>query len=198
MIRRDLFPLTMACGVLATTAHLQAYLHGQLQTPDRSGTANLPNAAAAPLHDLNILRQGIPPVLTRAVFDPYAPPIPESCAGIVASVRELDIALGADFNERGTPQSPSLTRNSGSIALALVHGASSMLLPYSGLVRTVTGAQHHDQLIIEAITAGSVRRGYLKGLGEAHQCPAPATPTHRPDGSTPPAEDSDRPAYPIR
>jgi hypothetical protein len=29
-----------------------------------------------------------------------------------------------------------------------------------------------------AITSGNVRRGYLKGLGEARGCSSPATPQH--------------------
>ena len=66
-----------------------------------------------------------------------------------------------------------------------------------GIVRTVSGAQRHDQMIIEAITAGSVRRGYLKGLGEAHGCPPPAQPTHRLDGSARQGEDGEGPRYPI-
>ncbi len=52
------------------------------------------------------------------------------------------------------------------------------MLPYGGFVRTLSGAQRHDQLVIEAIVAGSVRRGYLKGLGESRRCPRPATPVH--------------------
>ena len=55
-----------------------------------------------------------------------------------------------------------------------MQSGARLLLPYSGLVSTVTGARRHDQQIIEAITAGSVRRGYLKGLGEAYRLPLPA------------------------
>jgi hypothetical protein len=171
---------------------------GQLQTPDRSGTANLANAVEAPLHDLNIMREGIPPILTAAVADPYAPPTPMSCEVLVQDIEDLDFALGADFNEPGTPQSPSLTRNNGHIALALVQSGARLLLPYSGLVSTVTGARRHDQQIIEAITAGSVRRGYLKGLGEAYRCPPPAVPTHRANSASINDPRAYGPAYPIR
>lgn len=172
--------------------------YGQLQTPDRSGTANLQNAVSAPLHDLNIMRQGIPTVLISAVADPYAPPMPLSCQLLAQDITELDAALGVDFNAEGTPQSPSLTRNNGHIALALVQSGARLLLPYSGLVSTVTGARRHDQEIIEAITAGSVRRGYLKGLGEAYRCAPPATPAHRTDGAVVLGQRGQGPAYPIR
>jgi hypothetical protein len=171
---------------------------GQLQTPDRSGTANLSNAVEAPLHDLNIMREGIPPILSAAVADPYAPPTPLSCEVLVDDIQALDVALGPDFNEEGTPQSPSLTRNNGHIALALVQSGARLLLPYSGLVSTITGARRHDQQIVEAITAGSVRRGYLKGLGEAYRCPPPAIPLHRIGPPDDRDQHGDGPQYPIR
>ena len=190
----------LAC-LVAADAHAQtrpANPQGEIQTPDRSGTANMRNAVSAPLHDLNILRQGIPPVLTSAVADPYAPPTPLSCGLLARDIAELDLALGADFNEPGTPQTPSLTRNNGHIALALVQSGARLLLPYSGLVSTVTGARRHDQQIIEAITAGSVRRAYLKGLGEAYRCPPPALPAHRIDNAAMVGPHGEGPAYPIR
>ena len=182
---------------LVGAAGARASASGQLQTPDRSGAANLTNAVEAPLHDLNIMREGIPPILTQAVADPYAAPTPLTCEVLIRDIEDLDFALGADFNEVGTPQSPSLTRNNGHIALALVQSGARLLLPYSGLVSTVTGARRHDQQIIEAITAGSVRRGYLKGLGEAHGCPPPAVPVHRVEGPGNFGKDDFGPQYPI-
>lgn len=170
---------------------------GELQTPDRAGTANIPSAATAPLHDLNITRQGIPPTLLSAITNPYAPPSPLTCRQIIAQVSEMDVALGADFDEPETPQAPSLTQKSGHVALALFRGAAESVLPFAGFVRTLSGAAHHDQLVIEAITAGSVRRGYLKGLGESRHCPRPGRPIH--PLIPPPAakEDGFGPKYPI-
>jgi hypothetical protein len=193
--------IALACaaglGARAQTPPPNVGPQGQLQTPDRSGTANLTNAVEAPLHDLNIMREGIPPILIAAVADPYLPPAPLSCDVLIQDIAALDIALGADFNEAGTPQSPSLTRNNGHIALALVQSGARLLLPYSGLVSTVTGARRHDQQIIEAITAGSVRRGYLKGLGEAYRCPPPAVPVHRVGPPDSRDEHGQGPRYPI-
>jgi hypothetical protein len=171
---------------------------GQIQTPDRAGTANLGVAASAPLHDLNIMRQGIPPVLLAAITNPYDEPRPRTCAVIGRQVAELDEILGADFDQPETPQQPSLTLHNGKIALALVRGAAEMLLPFAGFVRTISGAGHHDQLVVEAITAGSVRRGYLKGLGEMMRCPPPARPVHFLHPPPPAREDGPEPQYPIR
>jgi len=171
---------------------------GQIQTPDRSGTNSVTSAAAAPLHDLNITRQGIPPVLLAAITNPYDLPSPLNCRELTRQIGVLTYALGADFDEPETPQSPSLTQKNGKVALALMHGAAESLLPFAGFVRTLTGAQRHDQLIIEAITAGSVRRGYLKGLGEAHHCARPAIPIHFLRPPPPALEDGPGPKYPIK
>ena len=204
MIRRHILRAVVALGCAggsvaqAQSTNPTVGPHGQLQTPDRSGTANLTNAVEAPLHDLNIMREGIPPILIAAVADPYAPPTPSTCAVLIQDIEDLNVALGADFNEANTPQSPSLTRNNGHIALALVQSGARLLLPYSGLVSTVTGARRHDQQIIEAITAGSVRRGYLKGLGEAHHCPPPAVPVHRVGAQYDLEQHGHGPQYPIR
>lgn len=171
---------------------------GEIQTPDRSGTANLPTAAMAPLHDMNITRQSIPPILLAAITNPYQRPTPMTCTEITREVRQLEAVLGADFDEPETPQSPSLTQKNGKVALAIVHGAAESLLPFAGFVRTLSGAQHHDQLVIESITAGSVRRGYLKGLGEAYRCGHPASPVHFLHPPPPAREDGPGPKFPIR
>ncbi len=170
---------------------------GELQTPDRNNTASVPNAVVAPLHDLNITRQPIPPVLLAAITNPYDPVRPLNCARISQQLLVLQAALGPDLDEPETPQSPSLTLHNGRIALALLHGAAESLLPFAGFVRTLSGAGHHDELVIEAITAGSVRRGYLKGMGEAMNCPHPARPVHFLHPPPPAREDGPAPKYPI-
>src|SRR5271154_2190251 len=82
---------------------------GEIQTPDRAGTANLTGVAEAPLHDLNVIKQSIPPVLLSAVTNPYEKPNPMTCPEITRQVHILDVALGADFDEAESPQKPSLT-----------------------------------------------------------------------------------------
>lgn len=168
---------------------------GVLENPDRSGTSSVTNAAAAPLHDMNLVRQTIPPILMAALADPYARPRPTSCASIADQVEALDQALGPDFGEADNPQQPRLATQRGE-ALTLMHGAAEYFLPFSGFIRTLSGAQKHDQLVVEVITAGSVRRGYLKGLGEAHGCLPPATASHLANPA-PPYQESRRPEYPI-
>src|SRR5437764_11891661 len=110
------FPIVLAAADQASTPNAPpreppaASSQGARQTPDRAGTANLSSAAQAPLHDLNLARQRIPPVLLAAITNPYDRPQPLDCAEITRQIRVLSNALGADFDEPDTPQSPSLTK----------------------------------------------------------------------------------------
>jgi hypothetical protein len=74
--------------------------------------------------------------------------------------------------------------------------AASDVIPFRGWVRKLTGAERHDKLVQSAITAGAVRRAYLKGLGEAKGCNPPATPSHQLAGA-PVIEQGFKPRYPI-
>ena len=83
-------------------------------------------------------------------------------------------------------------------------GMASDVIPFRGIVRQVTGAARHDEYVQAAILAGTARRAYLKGLGEARGCKPPATPSHVLAGSTPPPAVNAgitrgaKPRYPVR
>lgn len=61
----------------------------------------------------------------------------------------------------------------------LVSGVRSVI-PYFGWLRRLTGADRRQRLAQASFTAGAVRRGYLKGLGERLGCAPPAAPTNPP------------------
>jgi len=90
------------------------------------------------------------------------------------------------------------------MALGAAAGLASDFIPFRGAVRYLTGAAKHDEYVQSAILAGSARRAYLKGLGEARGCKPPATPSHVRAGSTPPAavnagiDRGLKPRYPIK
>ena len=44
-------------------------------------------------------------------------------------------------------------------------------------MRKLTGAEHHRKQVEAAVKAGSVRRGYLKGVGMHMNCAPPAAPS---------------------
>jgi stage V sporulation protein SpoVS len=174
----------------------------RIQTSSQANRENIEGAMAAPMRDLNVLRTKIPNVLLDALEDPYKRPQPMTCAKITAQLLPLNGALGADLDEPSMDQDDLVHMGQDS-ALGAVAGAASGLIPFRGWVRKLSGAEKHDSLVAQAITAGAVRRGYLKGLGESHNCAPPAVPSHVPiprdnlperDTSQP----KGKPRYPIR
>jgi hypothetical protein len=175
---------------------------GQVQTTDQVNRGSVTGAATAPIRDLNMLRTKIPPVLLSALEDPYARPKPLSCPELIALIRPLDEALGADLDEPSSRDDRDLISKgkdaAGDTALGMMASAAQDLIPLRGWVRKLTGAERHDKLVRAAITAGGIRRGYLKGLGEAKGCARPATPTHIKSSLPPPEPPRKGPRYPVR
>jgi hypothetical protein len=126
----------------------------------------------SPLSDLNIGGGEIPDVLLRAVTDTYLKPTPLNCETLGAEVLALDIVLGPDLDTLKAADRPD------DFAKTALVGAIRGLVPYSGVLRLITGAKARQRRIAEAIAAGGVRRGYLKGLGENFGCEVPAAPVH--------------------
>lgn len=160
----------------------------------------LQKAVEAPLADLNLVQEKIPLVLEAAVKAPYALPSQRDCAALANEVRALDGALGADLDTPPTASDPGLvargTNMVGDAANDALKGAAESVIPFRGWVRKLSGAERHDHLVQAAIVAGAVRRGYLKGLGEAKGCNPPATPSHELAGA-PVIDQSMKPRYPI-
>jgi hypothetical protein len=168
----------------------------QIQTTSQANRENLQGAASAPLRDVNVLRTKIPDVLLKAMADPYARPPKANCAGITSQILPLNGALGADLDEVAVDEDDLMERGRESV-LGVMAGAASSVIPFRGWVRQLSGAERHDKLVSAAITAGAVRRAYLKGLGETRGCNPPATPSHVRAG-TPPVLETSKPRFPIR
>ncbi|HET9975938.1 MAG TPA: hypothetical protein VFQ20_00760 [Burkholderiaceae bacterium] len=130
-------------------------------------------AAATPLNDLNVVRAEIPPPLQAAQKGPYAAPADRSCAALAADVLALDAVLGADLDTPPSADKPSLIERAGSQAL---QSAAEGVIPFRGWVRKLSGAERYSREVAAAIAAGTIRRAYLKGLGAAGGCAAPAAP----------------------
>ena len=169
----------------------------QLVTPSQEGAKSLTTAAEAPLHEMNLVGQRIPPVLLAALADPYASPSPLTCDTLADAVDNLTVALGPDFDNLPPAERKKLTE-SGGLGLQLANSAAGSLLPFHGYIGYLTGATKRDQLILRALNAGSARRAYLKGLGEAQRCAEPATPRHLAVAAPPVYDGPRRPRYPIR
>ena len=140
----------------------------------------LAGAATVPLNDLNLVHDKIPPVLIAAQKGPYAAPANPTCEGLKAEILLLDAALGADLDTPGHHDDHHLLEKGKAeaekAAVGYVRSAAEALIPYRGWVRKLTGAERFSQQVTKAIGAGIVRRAYLKGLGQAQGCGAPAAP----------------------
>ena len=147
-------------------------------------------AAASPLNDLNIVHTRIPEILHAAKNAPYARPAERSCPALSREIQELDDVLGTDLDSKDPEADHGLldfgTRSASHAAVGAVRSASEGLLPYRGWVRKLSGAERHSKQVAAAVAAGAIRRAYLKGIGEAMGCEAPAAPlAKKSDDSTP-------------
>ena len=127
------------------------------------------NVAKTPLEDLNIANEDIPEALAAAARDPYASKGLGSCNAIRAEIAKLDTTLGADFDiadetDRGLSE--------GRIAKSII----GSFIPFRGIVREISGANKTQSAYNFALTAGLVRRAFLKGLGQGRGCEYPARP----------------------
>jgi hypothetical protein len=193
----------LACLVLAACASTGSQPPpGRIQTTEQVNRGSVAGAVTAPARDLNMLRTKIPPVLLEALDDPYKRPKPLTCAELIALINPLNEALGGDIDDPPSKDGDRDLIDKGrdaaeDRALGFVAGAAQDLIPLRGWVRKLSGAERHDRLVRAAITAGGIRRGYLKGLGESKGCAAPATPSHL--KSTLPKEPPRKgPRYPIK
>lgn len=137
------------------------------------GDPNVVDVARTPLTDLNLAKDPIPEVLLTAASAPYANPEAsdgiEECDAIGSSIAQIDAVLGPDLDVADAERDDiSVGR--------IAQSAVGSLIPFRSIVREITGAADHQRQFEAAIAAGAIRRGYLKGVGEAKGCAYPARP----------------------
>jgi predicted small lipoprotein YifL len=145
----------------------------------KTGTA-VAQAPTSPQSDLNLVSAPIPQVLLDAQRAPYGEPADGTCAGLTASVRALDAVLGPDLDVPPLPGNPGLIERSaspiGQAATQPVRGAAESVAPLRNWVRNISGAERYSRDVAAAIAGGTVRRAFLKGLGQVRGCAFPAAP----------------------
>jgi hypothetical protein len=155
-----------------------------ITSSDKAGAAEnaVGQAVTTPLSDLNLVQAPIPAVLKEAHKSPYAHPADTSCEQLARQVQALDEVLGTDLDAPPTASNPGLvergTKEAGNAAAGALKSAAEGIVPFRGWVRKLSGAERYSKEVAAAIAAGTVRRAYLKGLGEARGCAAPAAPQH--------------------
>jgi hypothetical protein len=201
---RNTLAFTALAATLAAASPAAFAQDTKVQTTSEANRESIAGAAKAPLRDLNVIRTQVPDVLVQALAEPYDRPKTKKCQELISLIQPLDEALGPDIDIPPTEEERSAMERGRPMALGAVAGLASDAIPFRGAVRYLTGAAKHDEYVQSAILAGSARRAYLKGLGEARGCKPPATPSHVRAGSTPPAavnagiDRGLKPRYPIR
>lgn len=171
--------MALACLALTACATSNAPSNAGDDKAAKAGT-QLTQAATSPLSDLNLARSNMPAVLIHAQVQPYAVSADRSCATLATEVQALDAALGPDLDAPGASQEAGLAEQGaqavGDAAIGAVRGAAEGVLPFRGWLRKLTGAERRDREQAAAIAAGTIRRAYLKGMGQSMGCTPPAAP----------------------
>src|SRR5262245_6594541 len=157
--------------LLASLALIAAPAMAQPDAPaDRPLTDREPDAmdvAATPATDLNLRKDEIPQLLIDAQVKPYDLNGLSKCSQLAAQVGEFDAILGNDID---LPQTAGQRVSPGRIGQYVV----GSFIPFRGIIREVSGAADQRRRMDAAITAGLIRRAYLKGIGTERGCRYPA------------------------
>ncbi|RYY73877.1 MAG: hypothetical protein EOO52_17300 [Gammaproteobacteria bacterium] len=134
-------------------------------------------AVTIPLADLNLIETRIPAALVVALKNPYAAPLDASCDNLAKDIIALDEALGADLDTPVTKKNESLiARTIVSESVSAIRKSTEAVVPFRNWVRKLSGAERKSKTVAAAISAGGIRRAYLKGIGHANKCQPPAAP----------------------
>lgn len=142
--------------------------HAQQGAPEDSTIKDTANSVTEPFDG-----KEIPPKLLEIQEAPYSLAGLGRCAAIIREVGELNTVLGPDVNEqvdkdRAKKREETAGRVAGNLA--------GSIIPFRGLIGEVTGANAERRRYALAVYAGTVRRGFLKGIGLERGCKAPARP----------------------
>jgi hypothetical protein len=158
--------LLIASGAVAQTTPTPPP-QGEKSDLDKVGDT-MSGVAEKPLKDLNIIKPEVDPYLEPLMKNPYALKGLRTCKDYKAAIARLDSILGPDVDsaaaQNQTKQSPA--------EFALETGASvaGSLIPLSGLIRKISGADARQKYANAAVYAGGLRRAYVKGLAKGRGC----------------------------
>jgi len=167
-----------------TVASTTADVSGKVGSMAKDSSASLVQKASQPLNDLNLLENRIPAVLTAAAQKgAYAAPADATCAAVRTELDELDAALGPDIDAPAVPGSdPNLVVQAvGYVGQKAVDSVSTTVntvvdgvLPLRSWVRKLSGAERYSDEVAAAVSAGRIRRPFLKGWVRGAACAVPA------------------------
>ena len=165
--------LALGLGLVAGAAQAQSGSSVPASGPGSMVGSAVTGAVNSTASLVNANPPKVPPILEDAIRQPYTLTGAANCAEITASVQALNAVLGADVDQ---PPPPSSNNTGTDLAMAAGQSAVGMFIPGTGLIRQLSGAAAAEKHARTAVYAGSVRRGFLKGLGQARRCSPPAAP----------------------
>ena len=125
---------------------------------------NVQSAISSPVNDVGLMDIEIPEYL-QTMTDPYAD-APSACSALADEVERLDRLLGEDLD---VPEDQAERREQRALN-ATSDTVGSVLIPFRGVVRFISGASANERDAREAYQRGLVRRAYLKGLAKEKPC----------------------------
>lgn len=164
MIMRNKSLIALTAVLFAGAMPVQA----QQGSPEESTIKDTANSVTEPFDG-----KEVPPKLLAIQGSPYSLTGLGKCAAIIKEVGELNEVLGADVNEQvDRDRAKKREETAGRVAGTVAGG----IIPFRGLIGEVTGANAERRRYALAVYAGTVRRGFLKGVGLERGCKAPARP----------------------
>lgn len=155
--------LLMAALCIAAPAAAQ---HG---APEEDSTIkNTANTVTEPFDG-----REVPDKLLAIQDAPYSMAGLGRCAAIIREVTELNEVLGPDVNEQ---VEKSLAKKREQTVGRVAGKVAGSAIPFGWAIGEVTGANAERRRYAAAVYAGTVRRGFLKGVGRERGCKAPARP----------------------
>lgn len=157
----------LAAGLMMIAAPAMAQPDEPVDRPLTNREPNAMDVATTPATDLNLRKDEIPQLLIDAQVKPYDLSGLGKCSQLAAQIGEFDAVLGNDID---LPQTAAQRVSAGRIGQYVV----GSFIPFRGIIREVSGAADQRRRMDAAITAGLIRRAYLKGIGTERGCRYPA------------------------
>ncbi|MEO0643593.1 MAG: hypothetical protein AAFY47_09295, partial [Pseudomonadota bacterium] len=150
-----------AIGVVAMVSPISASA--------QSTREDVKDVAQTPLEDVGLTKEEVAEILLAAAENPYETAGNGRCAALITEVERLNAVLGDDIDVKDEDSDDFDEKK-------IAKDVFGSFIPFRGLVREISGAAGDERKAEAAVRAGMVRRGYLKGLGQAKGCKYPGRP----------------------
>jgi hypothetical protein len=168
--------LFLILTILAVNSYAQEsnQENGKTTETDNKVNEQVKNVVKSPLNDFNLGNDEIPAILLKAKSQPYALPEEKSCANFQTEIKNLNVVLGLDYDDKSEEEKKGLVGKgaelAGNTAVGALKRTVQDVIPYRGWIRKLSGAEKHEKEVIASIAAGTARRAFLKGYVSGMGC----------------------------